>query len=91
MSETEDLVDSLRETVAKQSDKISRLRAELDEAHSFAETVLARARQDMAAMRKKLADAETSRAVQERNTLAFREDWLREMARADALAKRVAD
>lgn len=64
---------------------IAQLRAELEEAHAFAETVLARARQDMAAMRRKLAEAEQSRAVQERNTLAFREDWLREKARADRL------
>jgi hypothetical protein len=66
------------------------LRQELAEAHAFAETVLVRGRQDLAAMRRKLTDAERARDAQERNTLAFREDWLREMARADKLARELA-
>ena len=65
--------------------EVVRLRLERDHAKWHVRTLLDGQALELDSLQQRLASAQSSRTMQTKCTLAFREDWLREKERADRL------
>lgn len=82
----EQIQDSLESENHRLICEVERLRRERDEAQSYLAKMLKARQEEADELRAALARKTALHESQQRTTLAFRADWLREKERADALS-----